>query len=31
VTFIDLAVHLISVLLVVATAGMLNRRTLSPA
>ena len=31
VTFIDLAVHLVSVLLVVGAATLLNRRTLSPA
>lgn len=31
VTFIDLAVHIAAILLVVAVAAMLNRRTLSPA
>ena len=31
VTFIDLAVHLLAVLLVIGAAAILNRRTLSPA
>ena len=31
VTFIDLAVHLVAILVVVGTMGLLNRRTLAPA
>lgn len=31
VTFIDLAVHLIAILIVVGTAGLTNRRSLAPA
>jgi hypothetical protein len=31
VTVIDLAVHLVAILLVVAATGLLNRRTLAPA
>jgi hypothetical protein len=31
VTFVDLAIHLFAVLMVVAVAGLLNRRALKPA
>jgi uncharacterized membrane protein len=31
ITFIDLAVHLVAILLVVAATGLLNRRALAPA